>query len=327
MKHKFFYLLLVVFFANIFLSSQDISKIEEDLNIALEAYKNQDDIKALNYANKVLKKDKNNVKALFVRSKILFFKKNYKSSLLDINTALEEIERSNNINLQNFKIPFLRDRGVIYDYQGYYDKALQDFFEALTLSNDYPTTDFENAMMNFDIAVAYYNMKKFEDSYKYLEIALDFNPFELSYYGLGINLLKILKLETNLNYYYERGNVLNKYSNIIMSKIADKVFNMPNEIYQKLNGIEKYYELKFTKDGELQDPELFPVIKIGDILETNFFSDNFSEFMGNYMLVRKDFSKNKMKVIGLKIITFYEDSSYQDLHFIYKVKLEEVENN
>lgn len=320
-------LILFISFNLIVFSYAKDNSDDNNLKIAFDAYMNQDDNTAFIYANKVLKVDENNVKALFIRSKVNFFRNDFKTSFKDINLALDQISKSNDKSLNDLKVQFLRDRGVIYDYQGDYEKSLKDFFEVIDLYKKYTISDFDNAMINFDVSMVYFHLKKNEDSLKYLEYAIDLNPFELSYYDSGIYLLQTLKINKNLNIYLERANVLKKYSNLISKKIIDKIFNVSNEVFNKTEGIEKFYELIFTKDGDLQDPKLFPIINLGDITEIRYFSNNFTEYKGNYMMARNDFTNKKVKIKALKIVTFYEDNSYHDLHFIYKVKLEEIKNN
>lgn len=319
MKLKYLLFIFIILSNNFQLFSEKNSE-DELLNLAYDAYIKENDNEAYNYANKVLKINPGNIKALFIRSKIYMFRKRYDLSLKDINKTLDLLSDTRDEKLLLLNAQLLRDRGIIFDIQNKPEKALQDFLEVVKINKD-------DTMINLDIAIAYYNMKDFENSLKYFNTAVDLNPFELSYYNFGIQLSQVLGDNKNLNYYKERANLLYKYSIIFNSKIKNNLVNMSLENYNTTDGVEKYYELIFKNNGDLLDQKYSPIIKIDDILDMQLFSDSFSIIMGNYMLVHNDFSKNygkKVKIKALKIETFYEEGNTHDLHFIYKVKIEEL---
>lgn len=324
MKNKILVLICLILILNNINIFSENNKEKELIKIAYEAYEKQNDNKALNFVNKVLKINPNNIKALFIRSKIYFFKNKFNLALKDINLALENISKTNDDKIIKLKAPLIRDRAVIYNSSGKYKIALKDFLEVLKIYELNKISDFEIAVVYFDVALTYCNIKNNKESLNYLEKAIDYNPFELRYYDLGIYLLQNLNKKEKLNYYYERRSLLKKYSKVFSTKIKQHVYNISSDEYNSIDGFEKYYELKFKKNGEVQDSKFFPIIKVNDILEDKYFSDSFSEIMGNYMLVNNSFTDKKYKILALKIETFYYDSSVQDLHFIYKVKLESL---
>ncbi|OHD06732.1 MAG: hypothetical protein A2086_02550 [Spirochaetes bacterium GWD1_27_9] len=313
----FMLLFLNIFFINIY-SLDNTDDYNVNKKKMLDYYDKQQDYLSLKYANIILKDFPDDVVALSTRSSIFFYKKKYDDSLLDINKALELLNKKdekNQMPIKNYiRETLLRQRGVIYDLKRNYEEAITDFLEIVKMNN-------KNAIYQQDLAITYAKINKMDKAIDHLKIAIDIDPLNLIYYDNLIQFNSYYNL--NIDKYISSALFLKRRGTIINKKIKNNIISQTEDEYNQIDGKELYYSIVFDLDGNIILPQFDKFIKIGDILKLKNFKTGFSEINGMVMLSTK-YETNADTILtinAIKLLTFYEVNEIKEIYFIFKVKV------
>lgn len=187
----------------------------------------------LEYINKALEIE-NDDKFLFLKSNLLF--------KLDRNEECKEILK--NINTLEDDAEFLNFVGLVEQYDGNYDSAIQKFMNAINITPN-------NDVYYYNCASTYFKMNKIDEAKKFYNLAISINPENQSYHFALANLYYSEKhykrAMEELNYDFFEANLLKSiilydtgYLAIARKEITKLAEERPNDplVIQYKNKIE-----------------------------------------------------------------------------------------
>lgn len=136
----------------------------------------------------------------------------YETSLKSFNQILSKAKATNN---KEIIVQTVLNKGLLYYRLNDLEKALNLYFEALELSNEYKQTQLFNSIYN-NIGIVYSINDNYEKAYEYFQKALQVSQQRNDTIRVGINYVNLANLNVDFNYYKKAHEYLNEAEKIFL---------------------------------------------------------------------------------------------------------------